>query len=80
MFDILRPLSLLDRQKRKLEYNFSNIQTLFMIFLVKTLTLQNYYKCHNFLVTGYNLDEKQRLLKETSVLLMLMNTENILIQ
>lgn len=51
-----------------------------MIFLVKTLTLQNYYKCHNCLVTGYNLDEKQRLLKETSVLLMLMNTENILIQ
>lgn len=68
-----------DRLKWKLVYHFSNIQTLFMIFLVKALALQSYNKCDNFLVTRNNLDEKKkRLLKETSVLLILMNTQTIL--
>lgn len=31
-----------------------------MIFLVKALALQNYYKCDNFLVTGNNLEEKKK--------------------
>lgn len=78
MPDILRTLLLLDREKWNLGYNLSNFQTLFMIFLVQVLALQHYYKCDDFLVTGNNLDEKKRLLKEASVLLMLMNTENIL--
>lgn len=81
MPDILLMLSLLDRETWKLEYNFSNIQTTSMRFLVETLALRGFYKCDNFLVTGINLDEKQkRRLKETPVFLMLMNTENILTQ
>lgn len=54
-----------------------------MIFLVKALALRSYYKCDNFLVIGNNLDERkkrERLLKETSVLLMSVNTENIPIE
>lgn len=79
MPDILLMLSLLDRETWQLEYNFSNIQTPFMSFLVEALALRSFYKCDNFLVTGINLDKKQkRLLKETPVFLMLMNTENIL--
>lgn len=80
MPDILLMLSLLDREIWQLEYNFSNIQTPFMSFLAEALVLWSFYKCDNFLVTGINLDKKQkRLLKETPVFLMLMNTENILI-
>lgn len=68
-----------DRLKWKHVYHFSNIQTLFMIFLVKALALQSYNKCDYFLVTRNNLDEKKRLLEETSVLLILMNTQTILL-
>ena len=60
MPDTLRTLSLLDREKQKLEYTFSNIQTLFMIFPVKALALQSYYKCGDFLVTENNLDEGKK--------------------
>lgn len=49
-----------DRLKWKHVYHFSNIQTLFMIFLVKALALQSYNKCDYFLVTRNNLDEKKK--------------------
>lgn len=52
-----------------------------MSFLLEALALRSFYKCDNLLVTGINLDEKQkRMLKETPVFLMLMSTENILTQ
>lgn len=31
-----------------------------MIFPVKSLALQSYYKCGDFLVTGNNLDEEKK--------------------
>lgn len=50
------------------------------MILVKALALPGYSKCDDFLVTENNLDEKKRLLKKISVLLILKNTENTLIQ
>ena len=70
MLDILRTILLLDREKRNLCNNFSNFQTLFMIFLVNVLALQS-YKGANFLVTGNDLDEKKETTKRNIVLLML---------
>lgn len=68
MPNILLMLFLLDREPWKLEYKFSDIQTPFMSFLVEVLALWSFYKCDNFLVTGSNLDEKQkRLLQETGI-------------